>query len=208
MKINDFDINITMPPILGYIYHINNTINNKSYIGQTKCFKIRLAQHLSGDGSPLILADLVRYGIKSFKFEILKVIYEECDIATLNNLEDHFIEEFNSLTPKGYNKCLNRMIVPTDSDVESPYDDILISAKYIYKTKKYHCFTIGELSSARAYQTLTNLQETINSTKLNIKDMNGFAYFQIQVETNETYVKGKKYDLCLFYDENSDIFTC
>jgi hypothetical protein len=205
MEINDFTIDINMPPIIGYIYHIKNTINDKSYIGQTKCYKTRMEQHINGEGSLLILADLVRYGIKSFQFNVVKVIYED---NAIDNLEDHYIEEYDTLEPKGYNKCINREIVAHDSDVESPHDDILITAKYIYKSRNYKCFSIGQLSSARAYQTLINLRETITTTKLNVKYMNGFAYIKLDVESDTDYVKGKKYDLCLFYDEDNDVFVC
>ena len=206
MSIKEFNINITMPTPLAYIYRISNRVSQKSYIGQTKDLERRITQHLSGEGSPLLLVDLVKQGISEFDFECLQVIYVDTPGNVLD-AEDRCIEEHNSLSPFGYNKCLNRTIT-IESDVESPHDDITITGKFIRSTPVYHVFTIGELSQSRAYQTLINLKGSIDSNMLIKRKKGKFSYFELRVESDAEYVKGKDYDLCLFYEECSDTFTC
>lgn len=84
------------------IYLRTNTINGKQYVGQTKdmnirnnawnCLKIYYAnKHLTEDRE--------KYGVDSFKFEILK----ECDDSEGDFYEKYYIKKYNTRYPNGYN---------------------------------------------------------------------------------------------------------
>lgn len=70
------------------IYKITNTINQKSYIGQSNCIERRFTQHKSPyeqarfADKPLYKA-FKKYGIENFSFKII----EECPIEKLNERE-------------------------------------------------------------------------------------------------------------------------
>ena len=90
--------------IMGSIYLIRNTVNGKSYIGQTRqdAEKTRIRDHLTcnGNGSLLIKQAIEKYGRDAFTYEILHdgIIPEFLDI-----LEIEAIEKFNTVSPHGYN---------------------------------------------------------------------------------------------------------
>lgn len=92
------------------IYKITNSINNKSYIGQSKSIEQRWKEHKNDSlnqnseeyNYPLYQA-FRKYGIDNFKFEIL----EECSQEELNDKEIYYISLYESYPPdkgKGYNQ--------------------------------------------------------------------------------------------------------
>ena len=89
---------------MGSIYKITNTVNGKSYIGQTRqdAEKTRIRDHLTcnGNGSLLIKQAIEKYSRDAFTYEILHdgIIPEFLDI-----LEIDAIEKFNTVSPHGYN---------------------------------------------------------------------------------------------------------
>lgn len=86
-----------------YIYRIWNWLNDKEYVGQTKCVKTRWARHLSKSGlkaSPLY-DDLELYGREAFVFEILQTVETRAEADQAEYLE---IGCRGCLFPKGYNK--------------------------------------------------------------------------------------------------------
>jgi group I intron endonuclease len=90
------------------IYKSTCLINNKIYIGKTKYeLSKRIKQHInkSNKGSNLLFHKAIKkYGIKNFKWEILK---EFKNIDELNKFEIEIIEELNSTNSKlGYNIAL------------------------------------------------------------------------------------------------------
>lgn len=93
---------------MGYIYKITNKLNNKIYIGQTT--KTRPsdrfsqhrynARHINTEKSVSYLHRAMNIdGIDNFIFEII----EQIDNSLLNEREQHWIKECNSLVPNGYN---------------------------------------------------------------------------------------------------------
>jgi len=89
---------------MGYIYLITNTITKKQYIGQTLCKDIerRWKQHKSCDHNSIgryLLAAYKKYGIESFKFQIICICFDE----DCNSYEEEYIKKFNTLAPNGYN---------------------------------------------------------------------------------------------------------
>ena len=89
---------------MGSIYKITNTVNGKSYIGQTihDAAKGRINDHLNGvaNGSRLVRHAVKKYGKDAFTYEILE---ENIFPKFLPDLEVHYIKKFNTVAPNGYN---------------------------------------------------------------------------------------------------------
>ena len=89
---------------MGSIYKITNTLNGKSYIGQTihDAVKGRIRKHLNGDlrGSQLVKRAIEKYGKNAFTYEIL---HDGVIPEFLDTLEIESIEKFNTIAPHGYN---------------------------------------------------------------------------------------------------------
>lgn len=92
---------------MGYIYKITNQINNKCYIGQTRNnIKYRWQHHKWKANNPNkpdtdypLYHSMRKYGIQNFTI----IILEEVDNEQLNQKEQFWINELNSLVPNGYN---------------------------------------------------------------------------------------------------------
>ena len=89
---------------MGSIYKITNTVNGKTYIGQTihDAVKKRIYLHLNGHprGSQLIKRAVEKYGKDAFTYDIL---HDGIIPEFLNDLESEAIEKFNTVAPHGYN---------------------------------------------------------------------------------------------------------
>jgi len=85
------------------IYKAENKINGKIYIGQTQSdLNHRISQHLCERRSYFHNA-LHKYGKEKFKWEII----EYCDSKEeLNEMEFHYIKQYDSFKPNGYNLTL------------------------------------------------------------------------------------------------------
>jgi group I intron endonuclease len=89
---------------MGYVYLITNTVNGKKYIGQTqqKDIETRWKAHKSLDKRTIgryLLNAYTKYGIDKFKYQIICICFDEA----CNELEEFYINKFNSLSPNGYN---------------------------------------------------------------------------------------------------------
>jgi group I intron endonuclease len=89
---------------MGYIYRITNNLNGKQYVGQTLHPDIhtRWNQHKRKCKTMLgrcLFNAYVKHGIENFKFEIVCICFDEA----CNELEEFYIEKFNTLSPNGYN---------------------------------------------------------------------------------------------------------
>ena len=88
---------------MGSIYKITNTVNGKSYIGQTihDAEKTRIRYHLNGYGNEDVKKDIEKYGKDAFTYEILHdgIIPEFLDM-----LEKEAIAKYNTIAPHGYNQ--------------------------------------------------------------------------------------------------------
>ena len=90
--------------VYGRIYKITNTLNNKSYFGQTRQPpNRRWSQHkqTAKNGGKMILYNAIRlHGSENFTFEVVC----ECEtLEELNSKEIEYISINNSLSPNGYN---------------------------------------------------------------------------------------------------------
>jgi group I intron endonuclease len=90
----------------GYIYKITNKISGKCYIGETgqSSVKKRWDGHLSkikmGSGCPALRDAITKHSIENFSFDVI------CTCETLKERmekEIHYIKEFDSIIPNGYN---------------------------------------------------------------------------------------------------------
>lgn len=81
------------------IYIIKNDINNKVYVGQSINAEDRFHSHCKGNyDNSLIDAAIQKYGKNHFWFEILEEKTED-----YNEKERYWIQQYNSISPNGYN---------------------------------------------------------------------------------------------------------
>ena len=86
---------------MGFIYKVTSP-STKMYIGQTRRDpQKRWMQHCwsSSTGCTALKNAITKYGAENMKFEVV----EECADAMLNDREEHWIKELNTLAPNGYN---------------------------------------------------------------------------------------------------------
>lgn len=83
----------------GLIYKTINLLNNKIYIGQTTDTNNYEKGNYIGSGKYFLNA-LKKYGKNNFKSEIIEYSNNQ---EELNNKEQIFIKEYNSIYPNGYN---------------------------------------------------------------------------------------------------------
>ena len=86
------------------VYRITNKINGSMYIGQTyRELGLRKSEHKydasTGLNYPLYNA-MNKYGFDNFVFEVVATAET---VEELNDLEQYYIEHFNTLKPNGYN---------------------------------------------------------------------------------------------------------
>lgn len=81
------------------IYKIQNKINKKIYIGQSKDPEKRFKEYSSGQSGYISLIEkaILKYGVENFTFEILGWFED------YNKKEKEFISYYRSLVPGGYN---------------------------------------------------------------------------------------------------------
>lgn len=91
---------------MGFIYKIENNLNNKLYIGMTTMtLKERWRRHKTAyktNDSPLY-HDMRKYGFKQF---CIKAIEEVENNEDMPDRERYWIKELNTLTPHGYNRTI------------------------------------------------------------------------------------------------------
>lgn len=83
------------------VYKVTNTINNKSYIGQTiNDLKQRKNEHISGSYKSYFHNSIHKHGIDCFVWEVLC----ECSSKVeLDEMEFHYIKQYDTKAPNGYN---------------------------------------------------------------------------------------------------------
>lgn len=86
------------------VYKITNTANGKFYIGSSKDVKNRWTQHRNAlndnkHGNPYLQNAWNKYGVQSFKFEII----EKCSIEDQFEREQFYLNKLNPFDNNGYN---------------------------------------------------------------------------------------------------------
>lgn len=143
------------------IYKIENMLNGKVYIGQSKNIGRRWTQHKQRSMEngckeydyPLYRA-FRKYGIDNFDFSIL----EECSEETLNEREQYWIKYFNS-KKNGYNQTDGGAAAPSNQQLSREEVDQIIS--YLQDTNYSHSeiasmfhiatWTVSDINRGMAY---------------------------------------------------------
>jgi group I intron endonuclease len=90
---------------MGFIYKITNIVSGKCYIGETKeeTPEARWRRHIlsvkSNVGCPALKDAIKKYGLNSFRFEVLIICFDEDRFI----YEKQYIKKYNSQVPNGYN---------------------------------------------------------------------------------------------------------
>jgi group I intron endonuclease len=90
---------------MGFIYKITNTKSKKIYIGETKLedpekrWKAHIQSINRGKGCPALRDAIKKYGIDTFRFEVLIICFDEDRFE----YEKEYIKKYNSQVPNGYN---------------------------------------------------------------------------------------------------------
>ena len=119
--------------IITGIYLIENLINHKKYVGQSKNILVRWSGHKCDSKTkdlPLYRA-MRKYGLENFKFSIL----EECKISDLANREDYWMNYYDCFIPKGYNYNIAETHF-TNLAIPDKYKKIIADIKYSDKLLK------------------------------------------------------------------------
>jgi group I intron endonuclease len=87
------------------IYKITNKINGKVYIGQSWAIERRIKYHKGHTHNEHLKRAFRKYGKENFLFEVIKEFNQECSQILLDEAENFYIKEFDSINPsRGYNK--------------------------------------------------------------------------------------------------------
>lgn len=135
------------------IYLIENLLNHKKYIGQSKNIYARWSGHRCDSkvrDLPLYFA-MRKDGLENFKFSIL----EECDIFQLAEREDYWIAFYNSYVPNGYNLkqaethytnlSIPSKIIEIMDEIENGTDKLIeIAKKYGYSKAQINRINQGK----------------------------------------------------------------
>ena len=110
---------------MGYIYKITNTINQKSYIGQTmQTLETRINKHFSRSQTATTGIDYAigKYGKENFTVEQLC----ECDNSQMDELERYYIQLYDT-----YNNGYNLTLGGQDWSTKLPLNESEIIEKYL-----------------------------------------------------------------------------
>lgn len=74
------------------VYKITNLCTNKVYVGSTKRDSyVRFREHCTSSKSGPVYTDIIKYGVKNFKLEILEIVK---DINYLHSRESYWINKY------------------------------------------------------------------------------------------------------------------
>lgn len=181
---------------MGYIYCIQNDINNKVYIGKTiYTIERRFKEHLKDAKNHRYISKLHRAILKYGQEHFYPIILEECDDSLLNEKEKYYIQKYNSVY-EGYN-------ISFGGDGESQTDFNLIEQLFL---KGHNITQISELTKHTRKTISSRLKKAgyvIPSTH------NGFSPSN-KGEGRHVIFENKEYssitELAQYLKENVDIF--
>ena len=154
----------------GFIYKITNTINGKSYIGQTiQNVKERFYQHCATKCSKVVSNMAIhraikKYGKSNFTVEVIK----EIDSTNLNDRERYWIKYYNSYN-NGYNSTKG------GQDGCKPFKDLDVES------------IIKEYNTGKSLRTLGTIFKVDKQT---IKDL--LIRHNVELRTTRTYKLSQK----------------
>ncbi len=162
----------------GYIYLIENKINNKKYVGKTTySIKERFRQHLTDFNKHLerpLYRAINKYGKENF--EVVEL--ECCEIEKLDEREKYWIKYYNTFHGEGYNATLG-------GEGSSYWNHDLIIETYL-KTKSFS--ETGKIIGCHA----DTVQKVIDSSNIKhfdsylvMKEKRGHKIQAFDFKTNE-----------------------
>ena len=154
----------------GFIYKITNTINGKSYIGQTiQNVKERFYQHCATKCSKAVSNMVIHRAIKKYgKSNFTVEVIEEIDSANLNDRERYWIKYYNSYN-NGYNSTKG------GQDGCKPFKDLDVES------------IIKEYNTGKSLRTLGTIFKVDKQT---IKDL--LIRHNVELRTTRTYKLSQK----------------
>ena len=154
----------------GFIYKITNTINGKSYIGQTiQNVKERFYQHCATKCSKAVSNMAIHRAIKKYSKSSFTVeVIEEIDSANLNDRERYWIKYYNSYN-NGYNSTKG------GQDGCKPFKDLDVES------------IIKEYNTGKSLRTLGTIFKVDKQT---IKDL--LIRHNVELRTTRTYKLSQK----------------
>ena len=154
----------------GFIYKITNTINGKSYIGQTiQNVKERFYQHCATKCSKAVLDMAIHRAIKKYgKSNFTVEVIEEVDSTNLNDRERYWIKYYDSYN-NGYNSTKG------GQDGCKPFKDLDAEA------------IIKEYNTGKSLRTLGTIFKVDKQT---IKDL--LIRHNVKLRTTRTYKLSQK----------------
>ena len=154
----------------GFIYKITNTINGKSYIGQTiQNVKERFYQHCATKCSKAVSNMAIHRAIKKYgKSNFTVEVIEEIDFANLNDRERYWIKYYNSYN-NGYNSTKG------GQDGCKPFKDLDVES------------IIKEYNTGKSLRTLGTIFKVDKQT---IKDL--LIRHNVELRTTRTYKLSQK----------------
>lgn len=154
----------------GFIYKITNTINGKSYIGQTiQNVKERFYQHCATKCSKAVSNMAIHRAIKKYgKSNFTVEVIEEIDSTNLNDRERYWIKYYNSYN-NGYNSTKG------GQDGCKPFKDLDVET------------IIKEYNTGKSLRTLGTIFKVDKQT---IKDL--LIRHNIELRTTRTYKLSQK----------------
>ena len=154
----------------GFIYKITNTINSKSYIGQTiQNVKERFYQHCATKCSKVVSNMAIHRAIKKYgKSNFTVEVIEEIDSTNLNDRERYWIKYYNSYN-NGYNSTKG------GQDGCKPFKDLDVES------------IIKEYNIGKSLRTLGTIFKVDKQT---IKDL--LIRHNVELRTTRTYKLSQK----------------
>ena len=172
----------------GFIYKIYNDVNDKVYIGQTAIdIESRWIQHLSKtayrEDNSIVHKAIEKYGKEHFNIEAVDTIYNdnfESLRKELNKREISCIEQYNSISPNGYNILYGGGDVPIKrikiyqfdlcGNFIQEFDSISDALRYLNKSNKNSTIQKHIGKDNYAFGFLWSYDKNINPHDLYIKN--------------------------------------
>lgn len=180
---------------MGYIYKIQNILNNKVYIGQTvKAPQKRFQQHKNNFNKPyfsqiVLYKAFKKYGIENFSFEVIEKIENE----KLDEREKFWINYYDSYFD-GYNSTLGgRLVELYNWDIDDIIDKYfeLKSARKVANEIGCDHSTIDHILNANGIKRFSPAQQQSKKVVLEKEDDKKF-YFETTTEVAEWLIQTKQ----------------
>ena len=168
--------------MIGFIYIIRNTVNNKVYIGQTRTsIKQRWSEHIrhAKYGNYPINRAIKKYGIDKFYIEILEI----CSVDKLDEREIFYIDLY-----KSYNKATGYNVSIGGKTPKFKRKELNISELIdLYVNKEFTLEEIAKIYGVTRYIITTKLVEA--GIKIRDRHVSSTKFTKLKKEDLEEALK-------------------